>query len=72
MIPEDVIVLSDTCYQPLGWGNEISPSKHFSVRAQEHLAVLGKWKDIKNPFFLLIDFPFYKKKVVEKCNQVCL
>lgn len=63
MITEDVIVLSDTCYQPMVRGNEISPSKHFSVRAQEHLAVLGKWKDIKNPFFLLTDFPFCKKKL---------
>lgn len=63
MITEDVIVLSDTRYQPLGRGNEIPPSKHFSVRAQEHLSVLGKWKDIKNPFFFLTDFPFYKKKL---------
>lgn len=63
MITEDVIVLSDTCYQPLGRENEISPSKYFSVRAKAQLALLGKWKDIKNLFFFLTDLPFYKKKL---------
>lgn len=63
MITEDVNVLSDLCHQPLGRGNEISPSKYFSIRDQEHLAVLGKWRDITKPFFLLTDFSFHKKKL---------
>lgn len=62
MITEDVNVLSDPWHQPLGRGNKISLSKYFSIRDQEHLGVLGKWKDITKSF-LLTDFAFCKKKL---------
>lgn len=54
MTTGDVNVLSVTL-SALGRENEISLPKDFSVKSEPRsiLALSGKWKDIKNPFFLL-------------------